>query len=422
MVEIRSGKIILHFLLLTGLLSACEQVSPSQKFALNGTSTNTPFHEKSTYTATKEPPPTHTPTKTATITLTFTDTSTITETLESSQTPTVEQTTPSPTTAPKTSTQKPQNPNDSDKPTVKVSLTTNCRTGPGISYSKLTPLRAGKAAALIGREKYYSYWIIKDPGGTGRDCWLWGYYATTSGNINNLKIYTNPALDTPKSTNTLLPTIQKTTPPASNTPKPTLTPKTPLPTNTPNLTPATFTNTPLPPSDTPIPSDTPLPSHTPEPMYCSYTSVLASEEQQILDLINNARTSRGLPRLYVSTRLVEAARNHGRDMTCNGTYGHTSTDGTRAWDRIGLAMSGSTNYCNSCCCGEIVYGGGSYLTPQQVLYWWMNHPEDPPFCPLGNAHKCTILGQYYNRIGVGVIYYEHNGVTRKSYTVDFARR
>jgi len=51
----------------------------------------------------------------------------------------------------------------------------------------------------------------------------------------------------------------------------------------------------------------------------------------------------------------------------------------------------------------------------------MTHPEDPPFCPLGNAHKCTILGQWYTRLGVGVIYYQHDGVTRKFYTVDFVR-
>ncbi len=440
MIKPEYGKAIIFFLLLTVVLSACGQVATSQKFTINGTSTNTPFHQKSTFTPTKEPPPTHTATDTATITQTFTLTSTITETFELTQTATLEKSAPTLTTAPKTSTPKAQNQPNSEKPTIKVSITTNCRTGPGISYSKLTPLQAGKSASLIGRDFNYSYWIIKDPGNSGRDCWLWGYYASASGNTKDLKVYSNPAQDTPKSTSTAAPTAQKTTPAASKTPKPTqtpeptLAPKTPLPTNTPNLTPATHTNTPLPatdtpipsetpiPTDTPIPSDTPLPSNTPESLFCSYTSPLPSEEQQILDLINNARTSRGLSPLYGSDRLVYAARDHGTDMTCHGTYSHNSTDGTRAWERIGLVMNGSKTWCYShCCCGEIFYGGSANLTPAHAFNWWMNHESQDPNYE-DNIHKRTILGQYYNRIGVGVTYYQHNGVTRKFYTVDFFRR
>jgi len=157
-------------------------------------------------------------------------------------------------------------------------------------------------------------------------------------------------------------------------------------------------------------------------MYCAYTSPLPAEEQQILNLINQARREHGLNELSLLSPLVTAARNHGQDMTCNGVYSHTSTDGTRAWERIGRAVYGQSNWCYShCCCGEIYYGGSSYLTPERAFEWWMTHPEDPPFCPLGNAHKCTILGQWYTRLGVGVIYYQHDGVTRKFYTVDFVR-
>jgi uncharacterized protein YkwD len=138
-------------------------------------------------------------------------------------------------------------------------------------------------------------------------------------------------------------------------------------------------------------------------------------------MINNARKNHGLSPVYGTDKLVNAARNHGRDMTCNGVYSHTSTDGTKAWERIGDYMYGNPNWCyGHCCCGEIFYGGGNYLTPEQAFDWWMNHePEDPN--EDWNIHKRTILGQYYNRIGVGVIYYEHNGVIRKFYTVDFCR-
>ena len=141
-----------------------------------------------------------------------------------------------------------------------------------------------------------------------------------------------------------------------------------------------------------------------------------------MDLINQARTSRGLPALTVKVTLVNAARDHGIDMTCNGTYSHTSTNGTLAWERIGIYTKNNRNWCYSnCCCGEIFYGGGSGLTPQQAFNWWMTHKSNDPNYT-DNIHKRTILGQWYTRIGVGVIYYQHDGVIRKFYTVDFVRQ
>jgi len=177
-------------------------------------------------------------------------------------------------------------------------------------------------------------------------------------------------------------------------------------------------NLPTPPLPTPTPTPEPIPISGP----CPYTVALPGEEQQIKTLINDARVSEGLSPLYTGIRLVNIAREHGSDMTCHGTYGHNSTDGTRAWERIGDAMYGDQNWCyQNCCCGEIFYGGGDYLTPEIVFDWWMNHEPDDPNQDW-NIHKRTILGQYYNRIGVGVAYYEHNGVIRKFYTVDFCRR
>ncbi len=51
--------------------------------------------------------------------------------------------------------------------------------------------------------------------------------------------------------------------------------------------------------------------------------------------------------------------------------------------------------------------------------WWMTH--EPEYQDGWNIHAWTILGQYYKQMGVGVIYYQHDGVTRKFYTVDFVR-
>ena len=444
-------KILIIIFFLTLLTAACDQVQvpqiylqAPQKVTLKGTSTKTPFQIKSTYTLTSEPPPTLTPSETPTSTPSYTSTEEVTETstltATASETPTVD--IPSATSPPVPSKTKPPTASSSEKTTVRVSVTTNCRTGPGVTYPKLTPLRAGKVVPLIGRDKNYSYWIIKDPGNSGRDCWLWGYYATTTGDTKSLPIYDYPAQDT------------ATPKPSGPTKTPTKT-KTPRPSNTPNLTPATFTNTPLPPtitltpsitptpsdtptaSNTPVPSDTPIPSNTPPPSntpvpsntplpkYCPYTSPITFEEQQIFDMINQARRDAGLNTLANGNRLVSAARDHGQDMTCNGMYSHTSSDGTQAWERIGLYAYGDSTWCYShCCCGEIYYGGSAYLTPTRAFDWWMNHPEDPlpTWCDEGNSHKCTILGEWYTHMGVGVTYYEHDGVIRKFYTVDFVRR
>ena len=168
MCKSKFGKLAFLLILIAGLISACDEIQASQKYTIKGTSTKTPFQIKSTFTPTQEPPPTYTPSDTPTITLTVTTSPTITETLEITETPTLSE--PSLTSSPQpfTATPKVNTAVSQEKATVKVSLTTNCRTGPGISYARLTPLQAGKVATLIGRDKTYTYWIIKDPGNTGR--------------------------------------------------------------------------------------------------------------------------------------------------------------------------------------------------------------------------------------------------------------
>jgi uncharacterized protein YkwD len=421
-----NGKLIISLFLLTGIFSACDTVQTAPKYTIKGTSTRTPFHIKSTFTQTQEPPPTFTPSNTPSHTPIPTDSSTPTETQTTTETITAtasdEPVSPTPK-PPSPTTQAEKKNSTADEPSVKVSKSTNCRTGPGISYPKVGVLKAGKSVNLIGRDKYSTYWIIKDPNKTGKKCWIWGYYATTSGNTQKLSIYTAPVQISSKASPTPKPTIKITTPPASKTPKNTSTPKTPVPTETPNLTPGTATNTPEPATATPVPSNTPIPTNTspPSSKYCPYTSVLPGEEEKIKNLINNARAKRGLPKLKVKIQLVEAARDHGRDMTCNGIYSHTSSDGTKAWERISVALGHNKSWCyNHCCCSEIFYGGGSYLTPEIAFDWWMNHPsQDPNY--KDNIHKRTILSKYSTKLGVGVIYYQHNGTIRKFYTVDFAK-
>lgn len=109
-------------------------------------------------------------------------------------------------------------------PTVSVSVDTNCRTGPGVVYERLTGLFVGERAEVIG--KYTSvtpnYWIIKKGSVT---CWLWGQYATVEGNTSNLPEMVPPPSPTPTftPTPTVTPTITLTAT-ITNTPTVTTTP------------------------------------------------------------------------------------------------------------------------------------------------------------------------------------------------------
>ncbi len=82
-------------------------------------------------------------------------------------------------------------------PRVSVSVETNCRTGPGAPYDILGVLPVGQSAEVIGRNSSGDTWIIRLPSNPAITCWLWGYYATVSGNTAGLTVYTPPPTPTP---------------------------------------------------------------------------------------------------------------------------------------------------------------------------------------------------------------------------------
>lgn len=85
-------------------------------------------------------------------------------------------------------------------PTVTVSTNTNCRTGPSTQYELIGGLNVGQSAEVVGKSTSTGYWIIRTPG--GGTCWLWGQFATVSGNTANLPEYPTPATPTPTFTPT----------------------------------------------------------------------------------------------------------------------------------------------------------------------------------------------------------------------------
>ena len=79
--------------------------------------------------------------------------------------------------------------------TVTVSQNTNCRSGPGQAFNDVGSLGPGQIAEVIGKDTFDNYWIIKLPDGSGKTCWLWGQYATVSGDASKIAEVATP---TPK--------------------------------------------------------------------------------------------------------------------------------------------------------------------------------------------------------------------------------
>ncbi len=83
------------------------------------------------------------------------------------------------------------------KPTISVSVNTNCRTGPGDAYDRVGALLVGETADVIARDPYGLFWYIPNPDSPGNYCWVWGQYATITGDTVSLPVFTPPPTPTP---------------------------------------------------------------------------------------------------------------------------------------------------------------------------------------------------------------------------------
>lgn len=82
--------------------------------------------------------------------------------------------------------------------TVTVSTATNCRSGPGQGYPSIYGLPIGVTGKVVGKNPSVSnYWVIEIPNSGGGTCWLWGQYATVTGDTSGLKVFAVPATPTP---------------------------------------------------------------------------------------------------------------------------------------------------------------------------------------------------------------------------------
>jgi uncharacterized protein YkwD len=132
----------------------------------------------------------------------------------------------------------------------------------------------------------------------------------------------------------------------------------------------------------------------------------------MLQLINHARTQRGLAPLHVHAALSRAALAHSRDMLRRHYFSHSSPGGASCAARArraGYAKSGCRPWV-----GEVLGWGTSFVgTPQAVFSNWMG----------STFHRSVILGRRWRDVGVGAVSGTFQGASGAwMYTVDVGRR
>jgi uncharacterized protein YkwD len=106
-------------------------------------------------------------------------------------------------------------------------------------------------------------------------------------------------------------------------------------------------------------------------------------EQQVVDLTNQERISRGLAPLTINVQLNNAAEQHSQDMVVQNYFSHQGRDGSSPWDRM---QSQGYNYSQAA--ENIAFG---QTTAQEVVTDWMNSA----------GHRQNILDPNLKEIGVG---------------------
>ena len=142
-----------------------------------------------------------------------------------------------------------------------------------------------------------------------------------------------------------------------------------------------------------------------EPAACGSERNTANENA-MLALINNARSSNGLSTLSLDGKLTAAALRHSNDMACNDFVDHSGSDGTLWYDRITAEGYDYTTAKENIYVGDPAFGG----TPAGAFEWWMN----------SQIHRDNILSSDITEIGIAYVY--NSGSSYGGYyTLVFAR-
>jgi uncharacterized protein YkwD len=108
--------------------------------------------------------------------------------------------------------------------------------------------------------------------------------------------------------------------------------------------------------------------------------------QQVVDLINQHRISRGCQPFNLSPQISAAAQAHSQDMALNDFVGHTGSDGSSVGQRLTRAGYDWRMVAENIAAGQ--------STPEAVVDSWMG----------SSSHRANILNCALRDIGVGYYY------------------
>lgn len=114
------------------------------------------------------------------------------------------------------------------------------------------------------------------------------------------------------------------------------------------------------------------------------SSSLSAAEQQMVDLVNKARSENNLPALKVDIALANVARTKAKDMIDNNYFSHNSPTYGSPFD---MMKSFSIRYIKA---GENIAGNQSVQAAHDAL---MKSP----------GHRANILSSDYTHIGIGIV-------------------
>ncbi len=113
-------------------------------------------------------------------------------------------------------------------------------------------------------------------------------------------------------------------------------------------------------------------------------SIDSSAEEQMLTMVNNERTSRGLPALTMDKKLQGVAHAHAQDMLYRGYFSHYTPEGLSPFDRMDQAGVRYT------AAGEnLAFSPNVSLAMQGLM-------QSP-------GHRANILSKDFGKVGIGVI-------------------
>lgn len=138
-----------------------------------------------------------------------------------------------------------------------------------------------------------------------------------------------------------------------------------------------------------------------------------ANESTLLDLIDHARTKRGLASLRLNTALDRAALSHSREMLSHGWFSHLSIGGGGCCGRL-LRTGYSRNGYRSWAVSEVIgRGAGARGTPQVIFTAWMR----------SSYHRSVLLSKRWRDVGIGVASGRFRGLSGSVlFTVDLGRR